>query len=272
MGAVATAAAGIVLSFLVLFLSPLVPGVPPRLGTAIATALLTAATFLALLGIARIGLGNGLALAGALLCGGGWWALGGLKAEGMARLVVSSCAGVLFMLACALLGTLLAGLVRERNLLLPVLIVAAVADIFTVAAGPTRKALERAPKVVRSLGLQVPRAGSAAGEKGLAGLAAAASIGLGDFIFAALFLTAAYRHGLNVRAAAVLAAMLCIAAMSAVLLLPSLPAVPLLPFIALGMLLPNARFFQLSAEEKRALAAGAVFLVLILGAFYILTR
>jgi type II secretory pathway pseudopilin PulG len=40
-----------------------------------------------------------------------------------------------------------------------------------------------------------------------------------------------------------------------------------LPFLALAVLLPNWRSFRYTAEEKRALAVGALFLLLLLALF-----
>ena len=186
--------------------------------------------------------------------------------------MLASASNTFFMIACGAVGRLLSRLVRERNLLVAVLLTAAIVDVFTVTVGPTRRALERAPEAVRKLAMSVPKPGSAAGEKGTAGLAVAASIGLGDFIFAAMFLAAAARHRLPAARAAVAAACLVVVAMTAVLAVPRLPALPLLPFIAIGMLAVTWREFRLTRQEIWQLVAGAVFLAVLLGAMYWVSR
>jgi len=118
----------------------------------------------------------------------------------------------------------------------------------------------------------VPQAGSAAGAKGVAGLAVAASVGLGDYIFAALFLAAAWRHGLNVRGAAIGATLAALLAMVGVFVIRGLPLLPLLPFIGLGVLIPNLRHFRLSRQEKVSFALGMAFLAMLLVGLYVATR
>lgn len=247
--------------------APLVP-VAPLPGTLVATALLTAFSFLALYGLSGLRLAVWHEVAGVLVAGGLWYGLGAVNTPGPMKLPLLATASVAFVLACGFLGRLLARVVRDRGLLLPVVLTAIAGDVFTVYAGPTRHALERAPEVVRKLSVAVPQAGSAAGAKGVAGLALAASIGLGDYIFAALFLAAAWRHGLNARGAAVGAALCVLVAMAAVFLVRGLPALPLLPFIGVGVLVPNLGRFRLSRQEKVAVGVGIVFLSLLLAALY----
>ncbi|MCD6351512.1 MAG: hypothetical protein J7M26_05290 [Armatimonadetes bacterium] len=261
---------GLAAAWLILVITPLVPGLPPLAGTVVASALLAFASFAGLYGLAGLKLAAWHEVAGAAAAGGLWYLVGKADAEGLGRIFLPATASCLFLLACAMVGRLLSRLVREPNLLLPVLVTAAVADLFTVTLGPTHTALEKAPQVVRNFSMTVPKAGSAAGEKGVEGLAAAASIGVGDFIFAALFLTAAWRHGLETRRAAMAAAVLAVIAMSAVLLIPALPALPLLPFIVVGVLVPNAGRFRFSPQEKLALAVGVIFLGLLLAAYLLL--
>ncbi len=244
----------------------------PLISTIVASAALTAATFLSLYGLARLALRPWHELAVAVLCGELWWLLSGLELRGPEALMLAGASNTFFMLACGAIGRLLARLVRERNLLLAVLLTAAIVDIFTVAVGPTRQALEKVPHVVCKLGMAVPTSGSAAGEKGIAGLTVAASIGLGDFIFAAMFLTAAARHGLAADRAAFTAACFVVVAMAAVLVIPPLPALPLLPFIALGMLVANWGRFRLTRREMLQLFAGGIFLAALLAVMYLAFR
>ena len=253
-------------------IAPLAPTPYPLVATVVASASLTAATFVALLGLARLKLSAWHEAAMLVLCGELWWIVSGLRLSGPWHLVASGAANTLFMLSCGAFGRLLARLVRERNLLVAVLVTAAVVDVFTVTVGPTRHALEKAPQVVHKLAMAVPKPGSATGEKGLAGLTIAASIGLGDFIFTAMFLAAAVRHGLNAGRAALAAGCLVVVAMALVLCVPAVPALPLLPFIAFGMLAATYRSFHLSRSEIVQLAAGAVFLAVLLGLMYWIFR
>ncbi len=253
--------------------APFLP-VPAVFGTLLATATLTALSFVALYGIAKLKLAPWHEAVLMVTCGLAWYSLARAAAShggaplSEVQLMAIAASGVGFLTACAMGGRLLSRLVREPNLLLPVLVTAAVADVFTVFAGPTGEMLKRAPSVVQHLSMAVPQAGSAAHGRGMAGIAIAASIGLGDYIFGALFLAAAWRHGLDTRRAAIGGAICALIGMLCVLLIPALPALPLLPFIAVGVLVPNVRRFKFSRQEIVTMVVGAVFLAVLLTGFW----
>ena len=170
-------------------------------------------------------------------------------------------ATVLFLLACLFLGRLLSRIVRERAMALPVAVVAGLGDVFTVFFGPTGQALAKAPALVQKLSLAIPAAGSAAGPAGARGLAYVATMGLGDFIFLAMFLAIAARFGFSVRRS--FWAMAGCAAVGIVLALvvPAIAGMPLLPYMSLGFLWVNRKEFRLSPTERRDMAIGLGFMV-----------
>jgi hypothetical protein len=242
---------------------PYLRGVPPQLGSLLATLAFLLISLLLVTELARYPLRPLADALGLVACLGLWYAIG-QSAERLtaARTLVSAASGLSFLLACVGAGRLLALIVRERNLLLPVALVAGMADVFTVFAGPTGKALEQAPKLVEKLSVAIPQIGSAAGPAGARGLTHIATAGLGDFIFLAFFLACVWRFGLR-RRGTFWGILLAVATgMAAVLLLPQVPALPLLPFIVTGFLVANAGAFSLSRAEKLqmgvvlALAAG----------------
>jgi hypothetical protein len=272
-GALALVVIGLLATWVLTVGMPFVP-VPPILGALLSAILLTAASFLALYGIARLKLSAWHEAALMVTCGIGWYVLtravsgDGKHPLSQVMLLLLAASGLGFLVACAMAGRLLSRLVREPNLLLAVLITAAAADVFTVFAGPTGEMLKHAPNVVQHLSMAVPQAGSAAHGRGMAGLALVATIGLGDYIFGALFLAAAWRHGLDARRGAIGGATCAVIGMACVLLIPWLPALPLLPFIAVGVLAPNLRKFKLTGQERWGLLIGMVFLAGLLVAFY----
>jgi hypothetical protein len=277
-GAAGLVAIGLVGTWILSVGVPFLP-VPPLLGTLFATAILTALSFVALYGIAKLKLAPWHEAVLMVTCGLAWHSLSlavsshrGRGPMSETQLMAIAASGVAFLTACAMGGRLLSRLVREPNLLLPVLVTAAAADVFTVFAGPTGEMLKRAPSVVQHLSMAVPMAGSAAHGRGMAGLAMAASIGLGDYIFGALFLAAAWRHGLDTRRAAIGGAICALIGMLCVLLVPKVSALPLLPFIAVGVLVPNVRRFKFSRQEIVTMAVGAVFLAALLAGFYFAMR
>jgi hypothetical protein len=149
---------------------------------------------------------------------------------------------------------------------LPVCLVAALADVFTVFWGPTHQALEKAPKLVTKLSLAIPQAGSAAGPVGAKGIAYVATIGLGDFIFLALFMSLAVRFGF--RLVATFWAMLVMALVGIVLALANpfgLRGMPLLPYMSVGFIAVNWGEFRLTRQERRDLAIALVIVAAMFG-------
>ncbi len=207
----------------------------------------------------------------AVLGAGAWQVADWGAARGdLARLYLGPLGNLAFIFLCLLAGRLLSRILREPNLLLPVGVVAILADIFTVAVGPTAKALEKAPGLFEKLSVGLPAAGSAAGPEGAKGLTMLAGMGLGDFIFLALFLTAAARFAFPLRRGGWFIAVPVCLALAATLVLwgrgVALPGIPLLPFIAGGFLAAYAGRFHLSRAEKWGLLWGGLFLAVLLGA------
>ena len=172
------------------------------------------------------------------------------------------------ILWAALIGKSVAGIIREGNLLLPVAVVASLADVITVFWGFVGKASRVAPTIVAGLSAQAPAADVVQAQH--LSVPILTYIGIGDFLFLAIFLTVALRH--QMRAAAAMWAALVSMLLAAPLVNLSQYGIPGLPFISVGVLLVNRRFFRFSREEKRALvivgillfafvAAGAVLLL-----------
>ncbi len=254
------------LSYGFLVAVPLVRGVPPEVGV-IGGSLLFAALCLGMVGAGAalvVSWATEAALAAGFLAAWGLMAQLGPNTD-WARLYLGPAANVCFLLACLFVGKLLSRIVRERALALPVAIVAGLADIFTVFWGPTGEALQHAPQLVQRLSLAIPEAGSAAGEQGAQGLAYVAAIGLGDFIFLALFMALAVRFGFN--ASRTFWAMLAGAVIGILLALNEslgLPGMPLLPYMGAGFIIANAREFRLSRTELRDLCIALGVLVALL--------
>lgn len=244
----------VLLAFGLLTGLPYVGGVPPLVGTIAATVLFLLLTLLIIRDSARFPL-RPLFDAVGLVAALGLWYASGSYAEDYASLrpVLSALSGLLFLFACVFFGRLLSLIIREKNILFPVAIMAGLADIFTVFMGPTGKALEHAPKLVEKLSVAIPKVGSATGAAGGAGLSAIASAGLGDFIFLTFFFVAVYRFGLRANRTFWLTFALMLLGMSAVLFIRALPGLPLLPFIVSAFLIANAGTFKLTRQERLAM-------------------
>ncbi len=251
--------------YVVLVSTPLIP-LPPSYGlylvlagSLVATLLLAALSLMLLINGARLHLSVAHEVGLVAISVGLWLGLTRLaELTHLLQLLIAPVATVVFLLACLWLGRVISRLFRDRSILLPVCGAAAVMDIFTVYAGPTGMMLEQHPEFVKSLSVAIPQIGSAAGEAGLAGLSIANFIGLGDFIFLAAFLTAGARFGFNLARTAGVVLLLVAAGMTVHVFSRVMMGMPLLPFIVVGFVAANWREFRLSAEEKKAVAAGAL--------------
>jgi hypothetical protein len=183
---------------------------------------------------------------------------------------ISPAESLLFLIACAFFGRLVARLVRDVNILVPIAIVLILVDFFTVFVGPTGQALDKAPELVGKLSVGLPAVGSAAGPEGAKGFAFVATAGLGDFIFLGFFFVAAWRYRLRFERTFWWIAALTGLGMVGYLAVPLLPGIPLLPFIALGFLIANAGAFSLSRQEKLYLLIAISFIAVLLAGGFIM--
>ena len=168
-----------------------------------------------------------------------------------------------------LLGRLVSRVIREGKLLLPVAVAASLADIFTVFWGFVGQAVEKAPKEVEAFSAQAP-ALEVAKQTAAPVLT---SVGMGDFLFLAIFLSVALRFAMNATGA-VWAAFVSMLVAAVVLTFWFPGGIPGLPFISIGVLLVNRKHLSFTAEEKRSLlvAGGAVLVVIAIIVFMLVLR
>ncbi len=163
---------------------------------------------------------------------------------------------LMVMLAAASVGYMVSLRVTDKNLLVPVVIVAAGIDVFTVTRGPVSAVLTKAPEIAQAVSAPIPKVGTGAFVPSLL-------IGPGDFLFAALVFAAINRLQMNTRRSFWFVAVAMTAGMFAVAsgLLDFLPALILL---AAGVLGANWREFKLSKQEiaSTLLVGAALALVL----------
>lgn len=191
-------------------------------------------------------------LLGLVLCAG-LWALARMEEPR------SPLANLMLILTAVFFGRSVAGLVREPNLLLPVLATAAVVDLWGVYYGPVSKVAQRAPEVIQQMAAQAPVfRPSPAGGTPLVPL-----VGVGDFIFLAILLSCVYRFGMNVRGTLGWAAALTFVGLMGVSFLPI--RLPGLVFMGLAGVLANWKHFRFSREEKFALLYAGGLLAGVLG-------
>ncbi|MFN4033419.1 MAG: hypothetical protein ACK4ME_07325, partial [Fimbriimonadales bacterium] len=182
--------------------------------------------------------------------------------------------GYLLMAAAVGLGATLAKLIREKNLLAPVIPFAAMVDMLTVLTpgGFVKQVLEKAPEVAERASVAVMAAPNA--PQATAKLTPIAIIGVGDFIFLALYAACLIRFNMRVRATMIgLFVALWVYLGLALWVLPMLGLAPRLPALvpmAAVTLALNWRSFQLSRQES---IASVVVIALALGVIaFLFTR
>lgn len=152
------------------------------------------------------------------------------------------------------IGCMVAFRVRDRNLLLPVVILAAFIDLWTVTSGPTSHAIQHAPDVVSAVSAPIPAAGAGV-------FVPSTLVGPGDFLFLGLVFCAVARLALDLRRnfwyvyAAMTLGMLAVT-------FDVLPYLPALIVLAAAVALANRKDFSLTKQEK----ASTVLVALILAA------
>ncbi|MHB0980139.1 MAG: hypothetical protein ACYC5Q_08760 [Thermoleophilia bacterium] len=186
-------------------------------------------------------------LAWAVACGGiGTRAVGVLAATGIVGALALSAAGWLVAAAsfkvvfAAAVGRLLGFQVGEPLWLALVAVVAVLADIWSVFAGPTRAVVEGAPGVLDYLLVHFPIVGHPGTGMGL---------GMSDVIFLSLFAAGSVRAGLRPRAG--FAAMACSLLLTVAVALLWKPAIPALPFLSVAFLAANADLLLAAARRRR---------------------
>ncbi len=149
------------------------------------------------------------------------------------------------------LGALVSWVVREKNLLVPIVPLAALIDTLTVLApgGFVKQVIEKAPEVAEKATVAIPAVPTPAQE--VQRIVPVAVIGAGDFVFLALYAVCLYRFGLRTRATAI-GLFLVLWLYLMVVVLEVAPALPALVPMAVVVLAVNWRQFQLSRQEKWA--------------------
>ena len=166
-------------------------------------------------------------------------------AQGLAAALSMALRDVGLFTWCVGLGSLLACLVREKNMIIPVSVFLAGFDVFLVLTplGPVKRVLEKAPDFVGTVGLNVPVPAST--PTGGAPVPFA-YIGPADFIFMAMFFIALFRFDMRLRSTAIALAPAILVYLA---LAFTVGSVPLLVPIGLTVLLVNLPEFHLSTEE-----------------------
>jgi hypothetical protein len=175
---------------------------------------------------------------------------------------------VVLIVWAGFLGRLVSRIIREGKLLLPVTIVAALMDIFTVFWGVVAHVQEKAPEVAQAFSASAP---VEVPEGVWAPILAA--VGIGDFLFLAVFLAVTIRFGMRSVKTLWAAFAVMLVAPLAFTIIPSATGLPGLPFLAAAALWANRGLWEFTAEERKAMGLAAVIVaVLAVGLWFTLHR
>ncbi|MCE5323207.1 hypothetical protein LLG46_07820 [bacterium] len=160
---------------------------------------------------------------------------------------------ICIMLAAISLGYLVSLRIKDKNLLLPVVMFAAYIDFWTVTRGPVSHVIKNAPEVVGAVSTPIPHAGAGT-------FMPSTMIGPGDFIFMAIVFAVVHRFAMKPRRnywfvfGAMTLGMLAV-------LFNVLHALPALIVLAVAVVAANWQEFKLSREEKISTAIVALLLL-----------
>lgn len=171
------------------------------------------------------------------------------------------------ILLALLLGRLVSRVVREGKLLLPVAFVASLADFLTVYWGVVAHMEQTAPEVVEAFSAHAPLPAP-----GAVPVPMLASVGLGDYLFLALFLGVTVRYAMRPVAAMWASFAVMLVVPLGFLLWPGLPGMPGLPFLSAAVLGANWRYLRFTRQEKRALAFSGLLVVAVAAGIIMLSR
>jgi hypothetical protein len=170
------------------------------------------------------------------------------------------------ILTAAFLGRFISRIIREPSMMLVVAVVAAIVDFWGVYYGFVHfaQSTEQGKQIVQQFSAAVPGAQAASS----AGLPVVTSIGIGDFLFVAVFLAAIHRLKLNEKGA--FWATFIFILIAPLFFLVGVDNLPGLPFIAAAILLANWRYIKLSKEEVQAvILGGIIIMVLVVGVIFL---
>ena len=156
---------------------------------------------------------------------------------------------------CFSFGSLLSFIVREKKLLVPVMLCCALIDFWTCTMGFTHQVMSKVPEAVSAVSTGVPMLGG----MGIN----VATIGPGDFIFVSLVYAVVLRFDLNIkRTFWYIFGFMYVAMLLIVFGL--LPFVPALICVCIGTLLANMGLFDFDKSEKISMAVVFSFLFAVL--------
>ena len=170
--------------------------------------------------------------------------------RGIGAVLLSPIAQTGLMIWCIGLGAVIASILRDKNILIPVAIFLVGFDIFLVLTplGITQRIMKENPNILSNVAMQIPKTTSVTHAASSATVASAGLVGPADLVFLGVFFLAMFKF--NMRPKETLKLMVPVLIGYMVLVLFTGWALPALVPIGLVTLLVNRREFSLNNDEK----------------------
>ena len=184
------------------------------------------------------------------------------RGMGPGAILFSALAQTGLMIWCIGLGSVIASILRDKNILIPVAIFLVGFDIFLVLTplGFTQRLIKQNPNLLASVGMQIPKSTNIAHEVAKTTVATAGLVGPADLVFLGAFFLAMFKFGM--RPKETLRIMIPTLICYMILVLVTGWALPALVPIGLVTLLVNRKEFKLNKDE---IASTIVLALIVLG-------
>lgn len=170
--------------------------------------------------------------------------------------------------AAALMGTLVARVISDPKMLLPVAVVGGLVDYWGVYMGTTSAFIKASPSFVRAVSAGIPSFG---GGLTPSGVQPASFVGFGDWLFLTMFLAVAFRYDLQPRKTFwVLLAFLAPAML--IVIFGGLDYLPAIVPMALAIVSVNGRRLKMSRSETFATLYAMLMVLAMVGLYTLVTR
>lgn len=161
--------------------------------------------------------------------------------------------GIAIIFAASFFGCVVAVIFRDPNIMLPIALISPMVDYWTVVYGPVRQIIAGSPATLAHVSAGIP---------GTVSLHPIAFIGAGDFLFMAMFLSAAQRLRMSPVRTAWLFLVLVSLSMVVVVTLDVSKGMPGMVAIGLAFIAANIRHFKLSRSETAMTVGLALFMAI----------
>ena len=157
---------------------------------------------------------------------------------------------LLLISAAGFVGRIAGLTIREPNIILPIAVFAGLVDYWNVSLGPLGRVVETKPALIEAVTVHMPTP--------MPGVPIL-MVGMGDFVFLALFFSALFKLGMNVKGSFWLGYACLTGAMFVVVFLGGV--LPALVPMGIAIIAANRKHFQLKRDEQLAMVyVGAVLL------------